>query len=79
VSTERVDAHMVRLADLGTRLYALRDADCATIEAELAAIQSMDLSHETWEEFTDQAEEARRLFLTKGYRLLRAKQREVTT
>jgi hypothetical protein len=78
VSTERIDAHYQRLADLGTRLYGLKDADVATIEAELAAIQAMDLSPATWDEFTDKAEESRRLLLTKGHRLLRAKQREVT-
>jgi hypothetical protein len=78
VSTERIDAHMHRLADMGTRLRALQDADSATIQAELAAMQDMDLSSATWEEFTERAEEVRRLFLTRGHQLLRAKQREVT-
>jgi hypothetical protein len=78
VSTERIDAHMQRLADMGTRLRALQDADSATIQAELAAIQDMDLSSATWEEFTEHVEEARRLFLTRGHQLLWAKQREVT-
>ena len=69
---------MQRLADLGTRLRALHDADSPTIEAELAAIRDMDLSRETWEEYTEAAEEARLHFLTRGQELLRAAQaREV--
>ena len=78
MSTKRIDAHMQRLADMGTRLRALQDADSATIQAELAAMQDMDLSSATWEEFTERAEKVRRLFLTRGHQLLRAKQREVT-
>jgi hypothetical protein len=78
VSTKRIDAHMQRLADMGTRLRALQDADSATIQAELTAMQDMDLSSATWEEFTEHAEEARRLFLIRGHQLLRAKRREVT-
>ena len=69
---------MQRLADLGTRLRALNDADSPTIEAELAAIRDLDLSRETWEEYTEAAEEARLHFLTRGQELLKGAQaREV--
>lgn len=71
MSTKRIEAHMERLADMGTRLRALHDADSPTIEAELVAIRTMDLSRETWEEYTEAAEEARLHFLTRGHELLK--------
>ena len=74
MSTKRIEAHMQRLADIGTRLRALHDAASPTIEAELAAIRDLDLSRETWEEYTEAAEEARLRFLTRGQELLRAAQ-----
>jgi len=71
VSTARIDYHYQRLADLGTRLSALADADAATIRDELAAIEQMDPHDGSWEEFAEHAAETRRLFLTKGHARLR--------
>ena len=72
MSTTRIEAHMQRLADLGTRLRALHDADSTTIQAEMESVRTMDLSRETWEEYTDTAEEAWRHFQVRAGELLRA-------
>ena len=65
-------APIERLADLGTRLRALHDADSATIQAELDDIDGMDTSESTWADFRDAAVEARQHFLARGHQLLKA-------
>ena len=72
LDTQRIDALMQRLADLGTRLRALNDADAATIRSELDDIEALDPEDGSWDEFSDSAADAQRLFLTGGHKLLRA-------
>ena len=77
--TQAIEQHTQRMADLGTRLRALADADVPTIEAELAEVQAMDISEATWGTYAPAAVHARDHFLTRGHELLRtAKRREVS-
>ena len=69
--TEAIEQHTQRMADLGTRLRALADADVATIEAELADVQAMDVSPETWGTYAQAGAMARDHFLDRGHQLLR--------
>ena len=69
-----IDKYSDRLADLGTRLRAMHDADSATIQAELSAIDTMDTSEAAWADFREMAVEARRHFLNRGHQLLKAAQ-----
>jgi hypothetical protein len=79
VLTKAIEQYTQRLADMGTRLRALADADVTHIEAELAEIQAMDPNDGSWGSYAGSAAHAREHFLTRGHQLLRiAKRREVT-